>query len=58
MGRAAAWRTLSDTLEGPGPVSVFKGTLMGWAREGGEGTSRVILRFDCDVNGTEMEIER
>ena len=29
------WSTLSDTLEGPGPIRVFWGTLMGLAREGG-----------------------
>ena len=34
-------RTLSDTLEGPGPIRVFWGTLMGLAREGG-GTTVIV----------------
>ena len=43
MGRAWAWRTLSDTLLGPGPVIVFRGTWRGCSREEGGNTSRVIV---------------
>ena len=40
---------LSLTLLGPGPVMVFRGTLMGSAREAGEETSRGITETDSDL---------
>ena len=43
VGRACAFRTLSETLLGPGPVMVFRGTLRGSSREEGGDTSSVIL---------------
>ena len=40
---------LSLTLLGPGPVMVFRGTLMGSAKEAGEETSRGITETERDL---------
>ena len=54
VGRAWAFRTLWETLEGPGPMSSFWGTWIGFLRVSGGETS-ILVAEEEQLIGLELD---